>query len=777
MVKQLFFLLAVVFFQINLCAQIEYKINGKVTDEAGLVIPIADVLIYDEKGESIIQYTTLVEGVFELEINEGGIYILEISSLGYATYNEQLRIQKSLELNIQLKENTEVLAGVEVVAAKNPITYSRGNLKIDVQNPYFSSVPDPVDLLSRIPNVQVAPDRESISIIGKGNPLLYLGNQRITIEEFNALPIDGIETIEIINNPSAKYEAQGRAVIQVALKKSQGKGLRGSAQETASFRRNYNNYVALNTNYTENAWSLRANLGHNQLGQWESNSFEFQIPERDVLVDYTVLVPDNTRVQWNGGVGIYYGWNDTDYISLNSTIRLQTDDSPIVTDTFLRDGTDENFIETDTNNNQNKDYYSASFNFNKKLSKGWNLFTGIQYSGFNQKLASAISNNTNDSGFVLEQLREQEYSVGSLGFRADIEKEISHNVTLESGLNISMTRADAFTDIQDVLGDANTVVDFAYDENLYGVYGSLKSKLSKKIDTELGLRVERNTVNSTLATSDSPVISRKNTSLFPKANITYVLDSTKTLNLNYARSIRRPDFSRTSSISVFINPFLEGTGNVNLRPSFTNEVSINYQKGNKSIYATYYRGVNPLNFTISYDAENDNGVLAQVNLEKEQGFNTGVRLPFSKGIWTSNNTISLNYNQLQDSTAILSSTRPYVYAYTNHQFKIAKDTTLAVGGWAVSKRQEGIFNRNGLAVFEAALSKTFFKKWDCTLRFNDITRAMNFEESYAISGVIADGVYFADGREVAFSLKYRFGNKTKENFKNKDVDSNIDRIR
>lgn len=757
-------------------AQDFYRIDGQVLDENGAVISVGDVLLLNSDTNALEKYTTVLEGSFVLENVPSGDYVFQISALGFRLYQETIHLNGNRNFSLTLKEGTTDLNEVEVIATKNPIVYERGNLKVDVQNPYFSSIPNPIDLLSRLPNVQVSPDRESISILGKGSPLIYLGNQRISMEEFNALPVDGIATIELINNPSAKYEAEGRAVLLITLKKETIQGMRGSITETASAKRNFNNYLGFNTSFANKNWTVRGNFGYNQLQQWESNNFLFEIPERDVSVDYLVLIPRNDRVQLNGGLGLYFQWNDADYLSFNSTIRSQTDDAPFFTDTFLVDGNNQEFIQTQTGNDNAKDYYSASFNFNKKLTESWNLFTGVQYSGFKQTLATEITNSIDNSEFILDQIRGQEYSINSLAFRFDIEKTFSDNLKWELGANISQATADAFTEIRQFSVDEVNLVDFGYEEKLKAAYSSISGKLTKKTDFEVGLRVEHSTVDGEIASEDSPIVSRENTNLFPKADVSFVLDSTQTLSFTYAKSIRRPDFSRASSITAFINPFLEGSGNVNLRPTLTNELSANYQKGVKTLFMTYYHSSNPTNFTISYDAQGDTAILSLVNLERENGFYTGVTLPFSKGIWTSNNTVSLNYNQLKDAGAIFSSVKPYIYAYTNHQLKIAKDTTLVVGAWAMGRRQIGIFKRNGLAVFEASLSKTFFIKWDCTLRFNDITRAMNFEEQYTLNGVIADGVYFADVREVAVSLKYRFGNKSNANFKNRDVDSNLERI-
>lgn len=93
------------------------------------------------------------------------------------------------------------------------------------------------------------------------------------------------------------------------------------------------------------------------------------------------------------------------------------------------------------------------------------------------------------------------------------------------------------------------------------------------------------------------------------------------------------------------------------------------------------------------------------------------------------------------------------------------------------RKAQGIFNRNGLATFNAAITKTFFEKLHCALRFNDITKSQNFEEMYSINGVNAKGIYFADVREIAVSIKYSLGKIKEPTYENKDVDENLDRIR
>lgn len=752
-------------------------ISGKITDVQNQPISIGDVLLFRIENDTLIKYTSIFDGDFSIESVPSGNYRLRISCLGFETVEKVLALDKNLSIAIQLGESTTNLDEVEVIAAKPIITNKNGNLKIDVTNPVFSSIPDPMELLSRFPNVQVSSDRESVTVIGKGTPLIYIGNQRITWEELNSLSVDDISSIEIIQNPSAKYEADGSVVLLITQKTSDTEGVKVNFSETLSFKQNFNNYNSLNGSFKKKKLTLKGNFTYNDLGTWESNQFKFGIPEADILLDYLVLIDPNDRVQINTGGGLFYQINDDDYFSVNATIRLQTDNFIIDTDTFLRQGSQEDNIVTQTDNYNTKDFVSGNFNYNKKLSSKINLFTGVQYSSFAQQLNTNISNNFNATEFIRSQDRQQKYRIDVLAYRFDVEKIFKNDMKLEIGTNFSDARANALSNIQFLESDTNMNIDYDYTEKTYAGYTQLSGNLTKKINFNAGFRIENNQVKGEVETNIIPLVNRENTNLFPRAMFNFKIDSTKSLTFNYSRSIERPNYSRASSISAFINPFLEGAGNVNLRPTFTEEVSANFQIKNSSLSINYLRRKNPMFFTIGFEDNGDNAVLSLRNLEKEAGIDITLTVPATKGIWTSTNVTTLSRRRIEDITAATEIAKPYLYFYTDHQFKLRKDTVVSFGAWALTKRSEGIFERNALVVLNAAITKTFFDTLHFALRFNDITKAMNFEERYSINGVNADGAYFADAREVAFSMKYTFGKIKDPNYKNKDVDENLNRIR
>ena len=762
-------------------AQTSFVLSGEVMDNKDIAVAIGDVLLYPRGSDKLFKYTTLIEGRFSLDNIPKGSYRIQVSCLGYEATEQNLEVDEDMFIPIELTENVTNLDEVELLATKPIVTNTNGNLKIDVTNPVFASIPDPLQVLAKLPGVQVSPDGESVTVLGKGTPLIYIGNQRISLEEFNALAVDDIQSIEVIKNPSSKYEANGRAVLLVSRKISDTEGVRLNLSETLSFKQNFNNYHSLNGSFQKKKWTVKANFAYNDLRTWESNTFEFAIPERNIFADYLVLIDNNIREQIQTGAGLYHQINETDYFSLNVNSKLQKDKFPIITETFLRQDGQEDAIDTKTLNNNSKDFVSANFNYNQSWSPTFTMFTGLQYTSFAQKLDTGISNNYNATGFVRSQARQQKYRIDVLAYRLDFEKNFENGFKAEIGANIGRARADALTNIQFFESaaniNANTNTTFRYTEQTNATYAQLSGKLSKKLNFSTGFRVENNVVKGEVQTESTPLVNRNNTTFFPKAMLNLKIDSTKSLTLNYSKTITRPDYSRASSITVFINPFLEGSGNVNLLPTFTEEISANFQLKNSSLSVSYSKRKNPMFFTIGFQENSEQAIFSLKNLDRDSGFDINLTVPITKGIWTATTSAILFKRRIEDAEAEIGSSRPYLYFYTDHQFKVAEGMTISIGGWGFTKSSEGIFRRNALASFNAAITQTFFDTLQCALRFNDITKAQNFEESYAINGVNANGTYFVDAREVVLSLKYQFGKTKEPDYKNKDVDESVDRIR
>jgi hypothetical protein len=743
-----------------------HNFSGKVTDEKNNQIIVGDVLIL--QNNNIVKYTSINNGMFLLEAIPQGNYTLKIYSLGYETYLQKLNLDKDLKLIIKLKGSTTKLDEVLITARKKLIENKNGNLIANVDKTLLSKESNTIDLISKLPSIQVGPNRETISVIGKGNPLIYMAGQRISIEEFSSLQVDDIKTIEIINNPSAKYEANSRSVILITRKKNAGKGTKVSLTETASFKNYFNNYLSTNLTTKKNNIELKLDASYNQLKVWESNSLDYELTDQNTSSDYLVKAV-TTRPQFIFGGGLYYQLNTNDYISINTRYRTQNDPFYIETNTFLNENGTENNIYSYSDNENVRRFSSSNINFSKSINKKSNLFTGFQYTNYKNSIENAIKN-TYDNPFKETFLdRFQDFEVDDFSARADYDISFKKDKKLELGINYTNTSSSALNEIE------NNTTKYKYTENNTAFYSQFSGTI-KKVNFSFGLRVENTKVEASYKENSNLEIDRNNTYFFPKGDINFAIDSTKTLSFNYAKTILRPNYSSAASTAAFINPVLEFRGNTSLKPTLIDEISTTFQYKDKSLTAQYSYMKNPVHYSLIYDKSDEISVMFPSNFKEEYGFSLTLNVPFKYKFWSSSNIISLNYNTINDVRMVSLKSSPYFYLYTNHQFKINNTSSFNLNGWALTNRQEGVFDRKLVYAINATFSKTFFNKLDLTLSLNDIFNTMTFKENYQLQNIKAKSIFFSRSHEFAISLKYSFG-AIKSSYKNKDVNDNLNRIR
>ncbi|MFA5297293.1 MAG: outer membrane beta-barrel family protein [Lutibacter sp.] len=756
-------------------AQNKFNISGTLTNQKETIATAGDAFLLTETGEGLIKYTSINEGKLSIKSILKGTYLLKISCLGFEDYEQKIVLDKNIEIRITLKERSIQLREVQIMASKKPIENKNGNIIINIENTIFSKEANLMGLLSKLPNVQIDPNKESINIIGKGNPLIYLGKQRISIDELNSIAIDNIKNIEIINNPSAKYEAEGRAVILITQKTNNQEGSKISLSETASFRKYFNNFFSSNLSFKKNKFEVKFNASYNKLKFWESNGANYKITDRNVTSNYLVEAV-SPRTEYIIGGGVYYQINNTDYFSISSKLRTQNEIFPIITNSYFKENSNENTVKSFSENDSKRLFSSTNINYSKSFKKLGDLFLGGQYTKYNQNLESQISNNFNNTSFEDFQNRFQDFTIESTTLKGDYENKLNEKMKLEIGVNFLNTTSYSITKIKNLNPQNTDNSNYDYSEKSEAFYSQLSWEL-KKINYDIGLRVEKTHVKGKFADSGEFLVNRKNTDIFPKVSANFPIDSTATISFNYSKSIQRPNYSKASSITTFINPFLEFSNNINLKSTLTDEISINFQLKDKSITASYYNTENPVHYSLIYDADTDKTIMFPSNFKKESGINLDLTIPLKIKIWNSTNALSFVVNTIDDPKATNLKTRPYLYFYSNNQFKIDNSSSIGINGWGLTKRNEGIYKRNALFVLNASVTKKFFDKLDTTLSFNDIFNNLQYKESYLLQNIEAENIFYTDRDKISISLKYSFGEIKNIAYKNKDVDDNLNRVK
>jgi len=753
-------------------SQGSYTISGTANGPDGKPVITGEALLLNASG--ILAKTALIEsGMFIFSDTPSGSYSLQLAAIGYETTFIAVNVERDMLISVTLKDRSVQLNEVVINSESKTVTNKNVNIKVDVSNSIFKASPSPLDLLAKLPTVIVSADKESFSVIGRGNPLLYIDNQRATMNDLTTLSVDDIKTIEIIKNPSAKYEAEGRAVILITRKRSRRDGFEVSGLQTASVKRGYNNYNGVNTGFKTGSTEIKANVNYYQLYHWESNGNSLVIDEANIKTNYKIASMSD-RQQYIFGAGVFQQLDGDDYLSANFNAKLQADDDRNRTQTFISLNNYADDIATHSRNDSDRNYVNSILNYGTKIkSLDAKLFTGLQYSNFYQSLYSDIQNNYNNTHFIDAEERNQKFTVNAFTGRADAEKIFKNDIKLEIGGLYLSALAKTIFNVEDAATSSQTMSVYNFREQNSAGYMQLSGKV-KKITYSGGLRVEVTDIEGKYQNSPELTINKHYANLFPKVQFDFAVDSINNISLNYAKSIARPNYSSTSQVTVYGSPFMVFANNLNLNPAITNEVSIGFQRKDISATIRYYITKDPSYSTFTYDATQTLISLNTANYERESGFNLETVVPFSYKFWIVNNVFSMVFNKIEDPLALTIPAKPYLYYYSNNTFKLPKEYTVMLSLWGTTKRHEGIFTRNAFFIMDIGIAKTFRKTLDCTLSFNDIFRNMNFDENFTVNNISSRGRYYTDTREIALSLKYKFGNfKGREGRKINDNEGRI----
>lgn len=759
-----------------LIGQATFTVAGTVLDEQQTPLSFGEVLLWEVQDSNLLSFGSIEIGEFQLESVPGGAYRLEVRGLGFVTYRQNIEVAGDLQLDIQLQADIALLDEVTVVAKRNTVVNKNGNLKFTIDHASFVNPGSTMDVLALLPGVQLSNDRQSISIIGRGDPLIYLENQRINMDDLNALPIESIKSIEIINNPSARYEANGRVVVLVTRRLNFADGIRMDLLEVIALRRKFNSYATFNAALKKKKWEWKTNFSYNQIGIWENVNNELSIPSLPAALDQS-SVSTGPRPQFIIGGGFYYQIGEGEYLSANTNLRTHTTEAPIMTHSTLLQGTQLDDITSFVDASENRSFFSSNLNYNKQFHEGkGNLFLGLQYSSYLRDLSNQIFNDYNQQGAEFSQERFQKYTIDVYAARLDFERKLASDHRWEAGLSYYHATADAFLDF-DFLGATPAVLsNYDYEERTYAGYTQFVGE-GHKWDYTLGLRSETTTVEGGFREETGLIVDRNQTLLFPKVSLNWQLDTFQTISLNYARTVQRPDYLNASSISTFVHPFLEYTRNANLQPTVNEEYSINYQYKNHSISLSRVNRQLPVYVTVEYDEAQGRLVQSPENLERESGFEIRLTSPLNYKFWSMTNYLMLTQVKVRDGRAQLGNSKPYLYYYSNHQFRLPKKWTLALYAWGLSRQFQGIFERDPYWVLGGSLNKQFPKGLQVGIYFDDLFRAMKLREGYRINQIDTRTLYIIDRRTFGLSIRYAFGKISDSGYQNRDVDEYLNRMK
>jgi outer membrane receptor protein involved in Fe transport len=564
------------------------EIIGKVIEnESKFPIEYATISILDNTTNKPITGTiTNEKGDFSINVTASSFYI-EISFLGFTSkvIKEYNVINNKIDLKtIFLSEDLEALGEVLVRAERSQTEFKLDKRVFNVGSDLSATGSGALEVLNNVPSVNVSIEGE-VSLRGNsGVQILINGKPSVLASaDGNALgtiTADMIEKIEVITNPSAKYDAAGTSgIINIVIKKSEKKGLNGSISLNAGVPNS--NSLGLSLNRRTEKFNLFSQLGiglrtypsetksinRDLVENTEINSFgegEFDEKFNNILIGTDYHINDRNVITLSGS----YAYEVEDQSSKQNYTGL--DASNNITDAWLRDE------KTEATNPKLR--YELQYKKDFKRHEDQSLLLSALGSSFRKDQSSSYVNTTSiGTSSDSEQNTRTDYKLEDYTFKLDYVHPFLEHYTIETGSQyvISQVSNDfAVSDLEDGVWIDNTDLTnvFNFDQNVLGVYTTVAYE-TEKWGLKVGLRLEDTQIETLLETTDE-ADSKNYTDLFPSAHTSYTVSENFSLQAGYSRRINRPNLRSLNPFSNIRNNYSISTGNPDLQPEYSNSYEL-----------------------------------------------------------------------------------------------------------------------------------------------------------------------------------------------------------
>jgi outer membrane receptor protein involved in Fe transport len=642
--------------------QTTINVSGKVVDaNSQQAVEFATIMIRSQANNEAIRGTTTdLEGRFELDIPKQA-FIVEVSFIGFVTQTiEEIPIKEGkVDLGIiQLSENSQTLDEVVVRAEKSQTEFKLDKRVFNVGKDLSSTGASALEVLDNVPSVNVNIEGE-ISLRGSsGVQVLINGKPSVLAsEQGNALgtiTAEMIEKIEVITNPSAKYDAEGTSgIINIVIKKEERKGLNGSVSVNTGVPHNHSIGLSLNRRTEKFNMFSQLGVGYRELPTDVENT------NRN-LIQGTALFSEGEEFRnenfYNVILGTDYMINKYNTLTLSGYFAYEIEDQPSSTN-FQRLDSDDRLV-SEWNRSEVTEATNPKYQYELQYKKDFPdnkdhtlLFSAL--GNFFGKDQSSVFTNTTVSGEnedALQQTRTN-FQEAIYTFKLDYTRPFTDEITLETGAQYVANDVSNDFEVEDWI-DGEWISDpgltnvFEYDQKVLGVY-TTGAYEGDKWGIKVGLRVENTELNTLLATTNE-ANNQNFTNLFPSAHTSYKLSERFSLQAGYSRRIFRPRLWDLNPFFNIRNNFNIRAGNPDLLPEFTDSYELGsiYIIGKTSINASiYYRYTTEVIERISV-FENDVNIFKPFNIGTNRSTGLEVNAKYSpKKWWTINGDFNYNYFQ------------------------------------------------------------------------------------------------------------------------------------
>lgn len=770
--------------QFGFAQSVSTKMTGVIIDSLSKQpLPYASVAV--ENGNSRQNTSSNIDGTYFFKKILPGNYKIIISYTGYKPKSIAITVPDNNETvivpSIKLSLENFTLAEISVKAMKPFIQQEIDKIVLNISESIMANSGSSLDVLKRSPSVQVNENDGTMTLRGK-KVMIYIDGKLSqlsaeSLEGFlSSMPSNSIDKIELISNPSVKYEASGMAVINIRTLKMKnlgttgifnvgvnwGKYISGNSGLLLNYRNNKLSFIGsysstLNQNYTK-VFSYRA-LGENKyFGDEEYYKRRRQLQFYKAILDYDLT--KKTTVGF-----IFQGDNNQRSGFMNAKTSIGK--SPIIIDSLITVDSKSNTVLTNWNINFNTKHQIKA-NQTISLDVDYASFKSSWGDIFNQKFLSQPLATTYKPDSEIWLPWNQKTTVKSIKSDYTFPAKIGN---WEMGIQIRSTKMDmdfTYQEKKDNSWIQNNQKSFNYDyaENVNAAYINFNGKKDKLI-YQAGLRAEQ--TNILINNLDTQLNNKQNyQNLFPNVALQYAISKNQKLSVSYTQRITRPSYNQLNERPSYFNPYRQTYGNAYLKPILTNSfetrlninqswlITLGYQLNKNDISliptvvenATRYKSYN-FKYAELYSFD----IVYNANLKSWWNTNTGFQYFY-------------NNNNFQNLPEVSDIRKSSFYFRSNNYFSLKNGLKLELTGYYYPPQMFGIFDNFSIKKIDFGIQKSILnKKGDLRLNITDAFNLYTLRYLFKTNTINGDENIKTETRFIKLSFIYKFGNtnvKTKE---------------
>jgi hypothetical protein len=724
-------------------------LSGFVADSKNQPLEAASVSLLRSADSSLVKMElTDAVGRYEFSNIKPGAYRVAVSMLGFEkTIGVEVAAltpgETYAQPPIQLAESSAALQEV-TVAAKKPFVEKRADrLIVNVESSIAAAGSNTLEVLERSPGV-VVDQNDNISLRGKSGVLVMIDGKLQVMSGtelgnfLRGLPANSVERIEIITNPSAKYDAQGNAgIIDIRMKKDQRLGLNGTFNSNFGQGRYPKAGAGLSLNFREKKVNLFGNYNYNFRKGFNHLVLYRSFFENGSLTgaydqDNFMTFPFNTH---NARIGADFFPSKKTIIGVvasgvDNRFKPKGDN---ISQVLNGDSERASYFTTSNRSQDRWNNYALNLNLKQTLdSAGQELTADLDHARYWNETDQKFTTNYFD---LSDQLAGDTYIIvgdlnGNLNIysaKADYVKPLPKHAKIEAGVKSSYVEAD--NDVQffsqtgngPLLPDAGKSNRFIYKENINAAYLNWSQPFGKKFSVQAGLRAEQTNVDGNQVTTNF----RFDTSylrLFPSVFLSQKLNEKNQIDLSVSRRLNRPSYSQLNPFKFFLDPSTFKEGNPYLRPQFTWNYELSYTLNQLYIFTLGYSKTtdNITNVIIPDEQNLQVTIQTDKNLTTFEYYGLNVYAPASPAKWWNfNNNLNVYYGHYTGDLANtpLSNGNAVFSISSNHTFTLGNGFAAELNGMYHSKSVYGYMVARPQGFVTVGVQKNFADKRS-TLKFS-----------------------------------------------------------